>query len=176
MAYVLVEDFKRGLDRRRSMDTTPAGSLWECINAHISRGGEIEKRKAFVSKYSLPAGETFGLHATGTALYTFGSAASPGVPAGVTYQRLQHPDGSTAMSAILYTENFDGKVYAIAEFTDGNIYHYYNGSRVTTWDGIATSVSSNNQVANALAIKINQEADYSASATTNVVTITAAVA
>ena len=171
MTYSVIEDFKRGLDRRRTIDTSPAGSLWECVNAHITRGGDIEKRKAFELKYSLPVG-TFGMHATAASVYVFGSIADPGMPSGVTYQRLQHQDNTTAMAAILKTENYDGKIYAIAEFVDGDVFHYYDGSRVTSWDTVAASIADNDQVATTLAGKLDQLAEVDASAVGTVITVT----
>ena len=44
MAYVLIEDFRGGLDARRSDVTATPGTLITLKNAHITRGGEIEKR------------------------------------------------------------------------------------------------------------------------------------
>ena len=70
--YLLVENFNQGLDTRRMLLTSKAGSLQVLKNAHITRGGEIEKRKAFVPYATLPVG-TFGLQAATDTLYTFGS-------------------------------------------------------------------------------------------------------
>ena len=49
MSYIKIESFKPGLDTRRSELTSLPGTLEVCENAHINPGGEIEKRKAFVS-------------------------------------------------------------------------------------------------------------------------------
>lgn len=179
MPYLVVENFNGGLDTRKSVLTAPPGTLQVATNCHINRGGEIEKRKAFVLKSVLPA-NSFGFHAVRGNLYTFGSVASgslsPALPAGVNYQRLQHPTGAAAMTDLIWAENFDGKIYAIAEYGDGNIYHFYDGTRVTTWDSIAASVASNANVAARLAERIDLQAAYTAAAVSNVVTITAAVA
>lgn len=175
MSYALIQDFKAGIDRRKSIDTAPEGSLWDLVNAHITRGGEIEKRKAFATKYTLPAG-TFGLHSANNQLYVFGSGVDPGVPSGVNYQRLQHSDSATSMSAVLHAESFDGKPYVIAEFTDGAIFHYYDAARVTSWDGIATSVSNNATVATALKNKIDDATAFTATTATTVVEVTAVAA
>lgn len=173
MAYIFVENFNLGLDRRKKRVSGQPGSLWVGKNVHLTRGGEVESRKAFVSKYTLPAG-TFGLHALSGDLYCFGSIPDPGVPAGVTYQRLVHSDGSTAMSGLLIAENFDGFIYVIAEFVDGNVFHYYNGQRVTAWDGIAINVLDIDSVARSLALQIDASVDFTASASSNVITIAAA--
>ncbi len=136
MAYLLIEDFRAGQDDRRADVAAPAGTLRVLTNAHVTRGGEIEKRKAFVSKYTLPSG-TFGFAATPTALFVFGSAADPGVPAGVTYQRLEHPSAS-AMTGVKSVDVYDGKLYVAAEFADSSIHHFYDGTRVDDFaDGLA---------------------------------------
>lgn len=137
MTGALIQDFKSGQDNRRSRLTAPPGSLWTLTNGHITRGGEIEKCKAFVGKYTLPAG-TFGAASIGNSIFVFGSAVAPAMPPGVSYQRLQHPDGVTAMAAILQVDRFANQLYVIAQFADATIEHYYNGTRVPAWfDGRA---------------------------------------
>jgi len=176
MAYVFVEDFKSGLDRRKEQINGTPGSVWELINAHITRGGAIERRKKFVESHSLPSG-THGLHAIGGSLYVFGSGSTPGaIPSGVTYQRLQHPDGSTAMSKVLMSESFDGKIYAIAQYADSNIYHFYNGVSISDWtDGIVTTEMSNNDgIAEHLKLLIDANAGFGATRSGAIVTITGA--
>lgn len=175
MSYIAIEDFRLGIDRRRQRVAGVPGSLWKLVNAHITRGGDIERAKKFVSKYTLPSG-TFGLGAVDGQIFVFGSVADPGVPAGVKYQRLQHSDSSTAMSRVIDVETFDGKFYVIAEFADGSIFHYYDGSRVTDWDTRAGDIGSLETVAAALAAKIDLQDEYIATASGAIVTITAAVA
>ena len=58
MPYILVEDFRNGLDARRMNVTSTPGSLVTLTNAHITRGGEIEKRNAFVELATLPSNTT----------------------------------------------------------------------------------------------------------------------
>lgn len=142
MPYILVEDFRGGLDTRRSNVTATPGTLVTLKNAHITRGGEIEKRPAFVSLAALPS-NTKGLAAANGQIYVFGDIASSsvsfasGTPANVNYVRLQHPSG-TALTKILDTDFFNGKVYAAAQFADGRIFHFYDGTRITDWfDGRA---------------------------------------
>lgn len=183
MAYILVENFNLGLDRRKKRVSGLPGSLWIAKNVHLTRGGEVESRKRFVSKYVLPEDITFGMHALAGDLYVFGSIPHPGydpdadpnaLPVGVNYQQLAHSDGSTAMTKLLKAENFDGKIYAIAEFADGNVFHYFNGQRVTAWDGIAINVFDIDTVARSLALQIDATVDFTASASSNVITIAAA--
>jgi hypothetical protein len=284
--YLLISDFSKGLDTRKSAITSPAGTLQACNNAHITRGGEIEKRMAFVPYATLPVGATFGLAGASGQLYVFGSNPMPsGMPPGVNYQQLLQPSasgsitvtGGTAnagvnyftsvtvtdensnvvnlfgssgvvnwatsnentasliaaqinantatttysatangavvtilapagsadayngfvitvnvagnatagapfnlsggsaanMNGILYCNNFSGQVYAIASFSDGSIYHYFNGSRVTDWDAISLQVSDINGVAASLAAKISISTGFNATASGNIITITA---
>ncbi|MBL4766287.1 MAG: hypothetical protein JKY94_00940 [Rhodobacteraceae bacterium] len=118
------------------------GTLRVLDNAHITRGGEIEKALSFVEAQALPAGETFGCAASNGTTYVFGSVSSPTIPAAainisLTYQQLVHPT-SQAMSKVLSVDFFDGKPYVAAQYADGSIHHFYNGSRVTDWfDGRA---------------------------------------
>lgn len=175
MAYIFIEDFRAGMDRRRDIASAPPGSLWLLKNAVITRGGEIERSRAFTTQYSLPAG-TFGLHGVQNRIYVFGSVADPGVPTGVLYQRLQHTDTSVAMNELIWSESFDGNIYAIARFEDGAIFHYYNETRVSDWDAIASAVGSNTTIATALKVQINQSALYDASSSGADVTVTAATA
>ena len=144
MPYILVEDFRGGLDRRRMSVTAPPGTLIELKNAHITRGGEIEKRPAFVNIVDLPS-NTIGLAASAGQIYTFGSDAASsvtfaaGTPSNVTYVRLQHPSGEE-LTDVPSVEFYNGQLYAAAQFADGRIYHYYNGVRITDWfDGRARS-------------------------------------
>ena len=142
MPYILVEDFRNGLDSRRMNVTSTPGSLVTLTNAHITRGGEIEKRNAFVELANLPSNTT-GLAASGGQIYVFGSVASSsvsfasGTPSNINYVRLQHPSGE-ALTQVLSVDFFNGRVYASARFADGRIFHYYDGTRITDWfDGRA---------------------------------------
>lgn len=139
MATIWVKEFSGGLDSRRMAATAAGNSLMKAVNCHISRGGEIEKRAAFVTTATLPAG-TIGLAATLNSLYTFGSGAPPAMPPGVLYQRLQHPNGTTALTRVLSWDLYAGLLYVVGEFADGSISHFYNGVRVTTlYDGRASA-------------------------------------
>lgn len=173
MPYTFVEDFRGGLDTRRSIVAGVPGTLVALNNAHITRGGEIEKRKSFVSTYTLPAG-TLDLAAAASSLYVFGHAADPGVPSGVTYHRLQHPDAGRTLSKVLDWDVFDGKMYAIGQFDDGSIHHFYDGARVVDWDeGVVRSgMSDTDGIAEHLKNLIDASDDYTATRSGSVITVT----
>ena len=179
MSYIVVENYNGGMDRRRIRIDQQPNSLYNLVNAHINRGGQIESRKAFVPTYDLTAGLTFGLAEKQGTLYVFGSAdpLTVGLPAGVSYQRCQHPDGATAMTAVIDVDVFNGLLYVIAQFADSSVHHYYNGNRVTYWDnGVALSGTvSTSDIAATLASLINPDPNYIATVSSNVVTITAQI-
>lgn len=177
MAYLLIEDLRGGVDRRRPIHALKAGALWTCINAHITNGGDVEKRKAFVGQGDFSP-TTFGLAAQGDVLYTFGSVAEASVtlPGGVHYQRLESIYGGP-MTAVVDWDLFGGKLYVIARFADGFVEHFYDGTLITSWtEGIVrASMGTLATLATKFAALINARAAarYSATAAGNVVTITA---
>lgn len=153
MAFLYIENFEAGLDTRRAAFTAPPGSLRRLHNAHITRGREVERRKAFASVAELPAG-TFGLTGARGDLYVFGSGAEPtGMPALVRYQQLAAP-GSPDMVRLWDTEVFGGLLYTVAEFDDGTLHHFYDGNVVSDWATLAGDIASKETVAAALDFRL----------------------
>jgi hypothetical protein len=173
MAFIFVNAFKSGLDARRSRITAQQGSLSVGKNIHINRGGEVEKRKAFVSFTTLPSDQTKGLWATKNGIYVFGSAASPTVPSSVRYQQLVAP-GDPDLSEILSVDTYNGAPYVVAKFSDGAVHHYYNGVRITDWDVIAPAISDIDTLGQSLAdlISTDPEVDATYNTATNKITVT----
>lgn len=172
MSYILIENFSGGLDSRKMAATAPPNTLLVGLDAVINRGAEVEKRKAFVLTHALPPG-THGMAVAGGALFVFGSDAPPAMPGGVTYQRLQHPDGVTAMVHVVDTEIFDGKLYVLAEFADGTTQHFYDGQLVAPWAyqsnkhfGVATVAAAAAKLAGLLDADDNVSASVSGAAIT----------
>lgn len=135
MPYVILENMSGGVDRSRPRYVFQPGAMWSGINGHLTRGGDFEKRKSFVEKYSLPSG-TVGFAKTTAGLYVFGAQAEPvGMPAGVTYQRLAHPTAAAAvMTQLRSWDLYNGKIYAIAKYDNGDTRHFYDGAEVSDWD------------------------------------------
>lgn len=153
MAHLLIESFRFGVDRRRPRYAAVPGTLYAGKNVHISRGGDIQRAKKFVSQYPLPEG-TFGLGQINGQLWVFGSAdLAASMPPGVQYQRLQL--GSAVMTAVLSHKTFDNKHYVVAEFNDGNIAHFYNGTQIGALDALSDSNSSYTTLADYLARKLS---------------------
>jgi hypothetical protein len=159
--------------------------MWECKNAHVTRGGDVEKRKKFVTKWSLPAG-TFGLKVVDGTGYVFGSlpsaAITPSLPSGTSYQRLASPSTAAtapSMSRVYSAVRFDGDLYVIAGYDDDNIHHFHAGEHVTDWDDgiVQTWTTALSEIAAQIALRINENTAEKATATSsgNVITITAKV-
>lgn len=148
MPYLAITDFKNGLDRRRPKANGIPGSLWRAENCVISRGGDVEKAKAFTSVFTLPAG-THSLARVAGTLQVF-SDSSATMPLGVSLQVLAAP-GSPTMERVLDVKTPDGKAYVIAQYDDGNIHHFYDGARVSDWDALADANASFASVASFLA-------------------------
>ena len=169
MAEFIINDWKFGLDTRKSELTSVPGTLETAVNCHITQGGEIEKRKS--SSQTLLPTNSFGLEITALGLTVFGSVAqgslSPALPAGFQYQRLQHPDGSTAMTQVISSCPFGNYAFVVAKFADNNIYPYYNGSIVSDFTAglILASLSTNALIAAAAAALVNLTSAYTATYT-----------
>ncbi len=158
MGYIVIENFKFGLDTRRLDLNSRPGVLTDLINAHIDQGGQVEKRKAFVRTSLGNPGASFGLEALKDSLVVFGSGADPGGwPANVTFQRLQHPDGSTALSAIVASTVYNGKAFVIATFLDTRKFIFYDGTLLPdSYLGLVLSTSTSD-IATQIALAITTQ-------------------
>lgn len=137
MGTIYVKEFIGGLDSRRMPACTTGGVLITARDGHITRGGEFEKRAAFVPEYQLPPG-TVGMAAVKSGLVVFGSGEAPALPENVAYQRLIHPGGWPALVRVLSAELFAGRLYVVGEYADGTRQHFYDGVHVSDWfDGRA---------------------------------------
>ena len=137
MGYTVVKSFERGLDTRRMIDITDPGGLLVGKDCHVTRGGEIEKRAAFVVTDTLPAGSV-GFYATpnppggiGPMFHCWGEAADPGeLSPNVVYHSIPYPGfpgvaEDYTLVSIQSVEEFAGKLFVLAE------YEHDDGTRVT---------------------------------------------
>jgi hypothetical protein len=133
MPYVVIENFRYGLDTRRSNLTSVLGTLETLQDGYINQGGEIEKRKAFVAVDITPSvasgvTATFGIEALKDTIVIFGGQENLDEenwpPTGYTYQRLHRDLAANAASAscdvegtpnyCAYCEGFTAAVEATA--------------------------------------------------------------
>jgi hypothetical protein len=136
MPYFTITDFAAGLDLRRSILTAPAGTLRALRNCHITPGGEIEKRFAFVKMGTVDAASKGLLEVNGM-LYTLAPGGpgqeDPADPWSVGKLLLAAP----AIEAIVDYDLFDNKVFAVV-LTDvsGTVQRFYDGVEVTGAEGL----------------------------------------
>jgi hypothetical protein len=138
VTYLVLEDFRSGLDTRRAALTAPAGTLRALKNAHITSGGEIEKRMAFVKVGDLVSG-SFGLAGLGDTIYVFkegpgtptivGAVTINGVAFNISVIFVSMP-GSLNADRVEDWDVYDGKIYAVIRADDGTFHHFYNGTYV----------------------------------------------
>lgn len=130
MGYTVVKSFERGIDTRRIIDSIEPGGMLDAKDCHVTRGGEIEKRAAFVRIRGLPPNSK-GLHVLPDLKYHVWGTDPAAVPpesleAGGTYHQIPHPDG-LALESILCVEEFQTKLYVIAQYTGGKLLHWWGG-------------------------------------------------
>lgn len=175
MASFAIPNFRFGLDQRRPRVAGASGTLWNIENAHLTRGGDIERAKAFVPIFTLPAG-AFGLAAVGSRLFTFGSAGlSASMPPGVNYLQCAAENGAN-MTRVLTSVSFIGSPYVIAAFDDGGIRHFSNGVRITDWDTVSDANASISSLTDYLAGLVSGSSAVSATAYASTILITSNVA
>jgi hypothetical protein len=129
---IWIREFTGGLDTRRMAETTPGGTFIEALDGHITRGGEFEKRAAFVSLGSVSS-VTKGLGWTPDGPVVFGLAGSGSTPSGIQYHQL---NASGTLQEILDYDLVAGKLYVAARIS-GAVRHFYDGDEVDWYDGCA---------------------------------------
>lgn len=130
MPYYTISDFAAGLDLRRSILTAPAGTLRVLKNCHITPGGEIEKRYAFVKIADVdPASK--GLVEVNQKMYVFGPNG-PGIVEPVddwSVGTLQLD--TTNIEEVLDYDLFDNKVFAVVVVDSiDTVMRFYDGVSV----------------------------------------------
>ena len=128
MPYFLIQDFSQGLDARKSPATLPAGSLRYANNVHVTRGGELEKRKAFVPIVTLPPGSV-GLASDRDALIVFGNGAES-ITAPVP---LKWVNCGGVPSYLLDSARWSDEAVATVQMADNSRKMLYKGVPVTTF-------------------------------------------
>jgi len=142
--YVLVEDFRSGVDDRRSAVAAPPGTLTYLNNGHITRGGEIEKRKAFIPYldftgsapiWGMAGGLLSDYAPASNELWVYGDGAEPaGIPAYVTWVPITDPTGSGRAVRRFRAVDFWGDLpLALVEYEDRTSELFYG----TSWIGAA---------------------------------------
>jgi len=123
MAVYVTENFAAGIDTRKHPLTAPAGTLRQLLNCHITPGGEIEKRLAFVEAFAVPGTLAKSLMRVGPVVYVVVSGAAP---ADKSYGdlTLRYIEAPGVTGELLDWDVFDGRLYFTTIAADV-IKHWY---------------------------------------------------
>jgi len=128
MPVFVTENFSSGIDTRKHPLTAPAGTLRQLLNCHVTPGGEIEKRLAFVEGFDVSGTMKKSLLRVGQTIYVVGPPANttPDQTYGdLTLRFLVSPDPYTDDVELLDWDVFDGRLYYTVVDTSTNVVTHY---------------------------------------------------
>jgi hypothetical protein len=119
---------KGGINRLRTKGGARADNLYDLVNGYINEAGKPVGRPGTKRIATLDL-QTKGLCAFDDSLYVF-SHQQVFVPDGFTLAILVHPDTvedgvEHSLETIHFAQPIMGALYVVAEFDDGEIYHYW---------------------------------------------------
>lgn len=126
-------DFSGGLDRRLSVNSQDANKLWLLRNAKVTTGKRLKKREGLRLVTSGLTG-SYGLKSVNGALNVFcdaGSGFTPPVVAGLTISKVSldipaaGPGSGSTIDRIYYADLFQGFLYVVARYANGQTRHHY---------------------------------------------------
>ena len=124
MRAVPLTMLKGGINRLRTRGGARADTLYDLINAYIAQDGSVYQREG-TSRHATLTSATAGLCAMDNVLQVFSNTLQS-VPAGYVCNLLVHPtNAALTVAKIWFAKPFMGFPYVVAEFSNGNIYHYW---------------------------------------------------
>jgi hypothetical protein len=119
---------KGGINRLRTKGGARADNLYDLLNGYINEAGKPVSRPGTRRTATLDQ-QTKGLCAFDGSLQVF-SHQQVVVPAGFTLNILVHPDSledgvDYTLTKIHFAQPIMGALYVVAEFSDGDVYHYW---------------------------------------------------
>lgn len=122
---------KGGISRLRVKGSPSPNTLYDLLNGYPDASGSINARPGTVERYALPT-NTKGMIAFNGGLVVFSHAAQT-VPAGVTCEILTHPTiAGLTLAEIHFAGPFLGYLYVVAEWSNGDVFHYWQQA-ADTW-------------------------------------------
>lgn len=124
MKSITLSAQKQGMQRIREKGSPDPASLYDLRNGYVAIDGSIKQRPGTELAFTLPAG-TLGMCSHDGDLVVF-STSPKACPAGVRCEVLTHPFfPSQGLTYIWYAAPFLGYPYVVAEFENGDIFHYW---------------------------------------------------
>jgi hypothetical protein len=128
MRQVALTTSKGGITRLRTKGAALNDPLYDLVNGYVTAARTIKSRPGTRRIHALPAG-TVGLVNFNGRLHVFSTEDIPGIPTGIELVVLRSPDHTEddprTLTAIHFAKPFLGYLYVVAEFDDGNIYHFW---------------------------------------------------
>ncbi len=125
MRQILLNDFSGGVNRLRTKGGASGKLLYTLKNAYVTHENTVQSRPGTYTTYTLPAG-TIGLTAFQGKLHVFADTVVVMTDDRFVCNVVKHPVSPTAsLIAIHKAVPFTGHLYVVAEFDDGEIYHFY---------------------------------------------------
>jgi hypothetical protein len=117
---------KSGINRLRTKGGADPASLYDLVNGYVDIAGNPTSRPGTRSLVILPAG-TQGLCAFDGKLHVFAMTPIDPGDSRFVVDVLIHPDPEFAgtLVAIHFAKPFLGFLYVVAEFSDGQVFHYW---------------------------------------------------
>lgn len=133
-----------GINRLRIKGGAAANMLYDLQNAYVTNAGSVVPREGTIRTATLDS-STVGLAAANGLFNIFSSAYSTAaLPTGYVLNVLSDPNQpGTAPQTIWFAKPFMGFPYVVAEFTNGDIFHYWlqnNGTWTSTTDYTSASI------------------------------------
>lgn len=117
---------KGGLSRQRTKGGALKDQLYDLLNGYVTTEKTIKSRPGTTLDDTLPSG-TVGLTHHDGEFQVFAETDVSSIPSGYNLNIVRAPEAETqpTLSKIHFAEPFLGALYVAAEFSDGNIYHYW---------------------------------------------------
>ncbi len=133
---ITFDNFSAGLDVRKGASVSDANRLRVLDNCYVTTGRTIRKRPGLTLVATLEPG-TVGLRSGNGVLNTFyaSGSVSHANPLFVA-NKVPHPSApSAAVSLIHFADTFNGVLYVVAQYDNGQILHHYldDVSLLTAW-------------------------------------------
>ena len=124
MSTHVLSAIKSGITRLRTKGGASEESLYDGINCYVTAARTIKPRPGSEHFASLDSG-TVGLSLFNGVFQVFSSTPGLSVPGGFKLNVLTHPEGGTTLKKIWKAEPFMGGMYVVAEWANGDVFHYY---------------------------------------------------
>ena len=116
---------KSGINRLRTKGGADPSSLYDLVNGYVTIDGSIQSRPGTINKVTLPAG-TKGLCAFQGGFVVFSHQSTPIATPGYRCEVLVNPnDADQPIKEIHFAAPFMGSPYVVAEFANGEVFHYW---------------------------------------------------